>query len=123
MTTYTSTNSRPCADCGLKQCPPRCGSVGLISGPIPRPYTITYADTEAPAFSVAPVDTTVPVHDPLAEYATWTGVMDAISNGPQSHDGTRAGRGRAPMWALVSVFSGLVLIGASMVGLAYIQSM
>lgn len=54
---------------------------------------------------------------------SWTGVMDAISEGPQSHAGERKGGGRVPVWTLLCLFVGLVLIGFSMVGMGYLVTM
>jgi len=54
---------------------------------------------------------------------SWTGVMEAISEGPQSHAGERKGGGRVPVWALACLFAGLVLIGFSMVGMGYLVTM
>lgn len=62
---------------------------------------------------------TLPAHP--ADYVTMTGLLNAISEGPQSHDGARKGGGRVPGWALVCLFAGLVLIGLSMVGAAWLS--
>jgi hypothetical protein len=41
---------------------------------------------------------------------TFTGVMDAIEKGPQSHAEGRTGVPGVPVWALGMVFAGLVLM-------------
>jgi hypothetical protein len=61
---------------------------------------------------------TVPVIDLSAhpaDYVTMTGVLNAISNGPQIHDGTRKGGGRVPAWALLCLFVGLLLVAFGLV--------
>jgi hypothetical protein len=51
---------------------------------------------------------------PPTDYVTMTGLMDAVSNGPQSHAVRRGRGGRVPVWALACVMLGTVLIGLSL---------
>lgn len=69
----------------------------VISQPIPHPEVYT-----------PPVDT-------LAGGLSWTGVMEAISEGPQSHAEGRNHGPRVPGWALVCLFAGMALIGLALV--------
>jgi hypothetical protein len=41
---------------------------------------------------------------------SWTGVMNAIEEAPQSHAKGRTGAPWVPVWTLVVIFAGLVLI-------------
>lgn len=131
-TTYTSTNSRPCPDCGLKICPERCGSLGLINsieGEI-RPglnYTLVEWDRTAHQAEVRArsylrmttlPETTVPITDVAADrrdYVTMTGLMDTISNGPQSHAEPRKRRGWGMTLSVGAVFFGGTLAVAGLV--------
>lgn len=120
--TYLSTNARPCPDCGLRRCPSGCNSLGLVSHGwtvpvVPGPVTGEIADPSGGVVTVPVV--TLPAHP--ADYVTMTGLLNAISEGPQSHDGARKGGGRAPVWALVCLFAGLVLVGFSMVAGAWLS--
>lgn len=79
----------------------------IFTGPIPPPTMWSVVD------STQPVDT-------LAGGLSWTGVMDAISEGPQSHaEPSAAGRG-VPGWSIACVFAGLVLVGFCMVMLSVV---
>lgn len=72
------------------------------------------------------VQDTVPVVDLRAhpaDYVTMTGVFEALEKGPQSHAERRNRDGRVPVWALVCLFVGFVLVGLSMVGYAFMQNM
>lgn len=58
--------------------------------------------------------------DTLAGGLTWTGVMDAISEGPQGHaEGSVPGRG-VPVWSIACVFAGLVLMALAAVMLTVV---
>ena len=113
-TIYTSMNARPCPDCGQRTCPPRCSSLGLLTSVIPTsPLSDAYVISQD-------VST---LRDEVQDYITMTGLLEAVGNGPQSHAAGRKAGPRMPVWALVCVFLGLVLIGFSMVGLAVLQQM
>jgi hypothetical protein len=68
-------------------------------------YVITQDIPTAPA---APIDT-------LAGGLSWTGVMRAIEEAPQSHAKGRTDRRGTPAWALVCLWLGLALIGLTLV--------
>jgi hypothetical protein len=68
------------------------------------------------------IETTVPLVDVSAhpaDYVTMTGLMDAVSHGPQSHAETRGRPGRMPVWPIACTFAGSILValglGASQV--------
>lgn len=124
--TYTSTNARRCASCNqpkgrcLASCPDnisRTAVVPVVPGDLHDGFTL--ADAYVLSQDVSAIQAEARAlgylrNDTLAGGLSWTGVMDAISNGPQSHgDGRTTGRG-APVWALVCVFLGLALIGLSL---------
>lgn len=78
----------------------------VLSGPISPPHTYL-TDAATP-----PVDT-------LEGGLSWTGVMEALDNHPQSHAKGRRDDPRVPVWSLVVLFVGLVLTAVAMVGLSY----
>lgn len=91
------THSRTCPDLGL---------LSLSSPPVVRgPYT--GADTE--------VLTIVIPREPEADQTldhglTWTGVVNALEKGSQRPAEARSERTPIPVWALASVFAGVVLM-------------
>lgn len=50
------------------------------------------------------------VHDTLDGSLSWTGVMDAFVEVPQSHAKGRTARGPMPVWPVVLIMAGLVLM-------------
>lgn len=102
-TTYTSTHSRPCAYCRR-----------------PRPEVFGHAldciDVMVTAILVPVIPgPDVPNVDTLAGGLTWTGVMRAIEEAPESHAEPRSGVPRVPVWSVASVFLGLVLMAVGFV--------
>lgn len=118
MATYTSTNSRPCPDCGLRRCPAGCDSLGLLTSILPENVAERFIYMEDGTSVTVPV---VDVRQHPADYVTMTGVLEAFDRQPQGHAAGQRDGARVPVWALVCLFLGLVLTGLSMVGLTYIQ--
>lgn len=109
MTDYISTTYQP---------PVRLADAYVISQDV--------SALQAEARAMHYLNATVPVVDVKAhpaDYVTMTGLLEAISEGPQMHDGARKGHGRVPVWALVCLWAGLALIGLSLVGLAYLGTL
>lgn len=119
-TTYTSFNSRPCPDCGLKRCPDRCNSVGLLTSVIPSSsltdsYVISQdvSVIQQEARALEYLQATVPVVDVRqhpSDYVTMTGVLEAFDNQPQGHARQRAGSGWYMFACMAAVFVGIVLV-------------
>jgi hypothetical protein len=99
---------------------------------VPGPYRLedTYVisrDLPPPVTQPVPEDGRLQVMrprwkaDPLpTDTASWglsfTGVMDAFSEPPQSHRKRRSRVRPIPVWTLVVIFLGLVLVGLSLAG-------
>lgn len=124
MTTYTSTNARPCADCGLKRCPYGCESLGLLTSILPSSTRtirsdLSYTLTEIPSpperyvYMEDGSGVTVPVIDLAAhpaDYVTMAGVIEALEKGPESHAAGPAGHGWYMFTSMLLVFVGAVLM-------------
>lgn len=120
--TYTSTNARPCPDCGQRRCPPRCGSLGLLTSVLPADAIMSgeIVRQMAPPIVLGQYtdDVTIPVVDVKADprdYVTMTGVLEAFENQPQSHAEGSGRSGRMPVWPIACVFVGLVLAAFGLV--------
>lgn len=96
MTTYSSSN-QPIVPVIPGNETFNLGDVYVLSGAIP-PHTEVLR-----SIPVDPTDTST--------WLSFTGVMDAISEGPENDAKGRADVPGAPLWAIVCVFVGLVLIG------------
>lgn len=70
-----------------------------------QPHVVTYL-----------TDAETPPRDVLEGGLSWTGVMEAVGKGPQSHAEGRNHDGRVPVRYVVLVFLGLVLTGLALVG-------
>jgi hypothetical protein len=92
--------------------------IPVIPGDIGLP-TDAYIYT-GPIPDHATVQAYVPTTDTLAGGLSWTGVMDAIEKGPQSHAEASAADRGMPVWALACVFGGLVLMALAMVMLTVV---
>lgn len=86
--------------------------VYVLSGAIPGHEkvisAIDYGYPEAEAYVTLPVGT-------IGGGLSWTGVMEAISEGPQSHAKGRTWRTGVPVRYIAALFLGMVLIGLSLV--------
>lgn len=89
--------------------------VPVISGPEPFSLSDAYVlsgqlPSHTEVMSAAPIDPS----STDAWGLSFTGVMDAFVEPPQSHAKGRIRPTRVPVWALVLVFAGLALIGTSL---------
>lgn len=98
MTTYhTSRSTRP---------------VPVVPGHIGLP-TDAYVISQ-PIIPPEVVAAYTPSVDTLDGGLSWTGVIHALEEAPQSHAERRTGAGGGSGWAVACVFAGLVLIGLSL---------
>lgn len=119
------THSRTCPDLGLLtlRAPARM-SVGEIIYPdgrkvlVPQPTTFEqwppvvrgrYTGEDTEVLTVV-IPREPEAEDTLAGGLSWTGVIEAIEKGPESHAEPRTWRGPVPVWPMVLVFLGAVLM-------------